>query len=65
LERIILASSDEGDLVVDPFVGSGTTGIAATRHRRRFIGIDTEAEFLHLAIKRYHASLTQQQEASK
>ncbi len=65
LERIILASSDEGDLIVDPFVGSGTTGIAATRSGRRFIGIDTEAEFLDLAIKRYQASLTSQQEALK
>ncbi len=65
LERIILASSDEGDLVVDPFVGSGTTGLAATRHGRRFIGIDTEAKFLDLAIDRYHASLSQAQEALK
>jgi site-specific DNA-methyltransferase (adenine-specific) len=65
LERIVLASTDEGDLVVDPFVGSGTTGIAATRHRRRFIGIDTEAQFLDLAIKRYEASLNQRQEALK
>jgi site-specific DNA-methyltransferase (adenine-specific) len=65
LERIILASSDEGDLVVDPFVGSGTTGIAATHHGRRFIGIDTEAQFLDLAIKRYHASLNQPHQALK
>lgn len=65
LERIILASSDEGDVVVDPFVGSGTTGIAATQHGRRFIGIDTEAKFLDLAIKRYQASLTQVREALK
>jgi len=63
LERIILASSDEGDLIVDPFVGSGTTGIAATHNGRRFIGIDTEAKFLDLAIKRYQASLNQKQEA--
>jgi site-specific DNA-methyltransferase (adenine-specific) len=65
LERIIAASSDTGDLVVDPFVGSGTTGLAATRMGRRFIGIDTEAKFLDLAIERYHASQAQQQEASK
>jgi site-specific DNA-methyltransferase (adenine-specific) len=65
LERIILASSDEGDLIVDPFVGSGTTGIAATRHGRRFIGIDTEEKFLALAVKRYEASLSQTQEALK
>ncbi|HXN87218.1 MAG TPA: site-specific DNA-methyltransferase, partial [Candidatus Binataceae bacterium] len=36
LERIIEASSDAGDLIVDPFVGSGTTGVAATRLGRRF-----------------------------
>jgi site-specific DNA-methyltransferase (adenine-specific) len=65
LERIILASSDPGDLIVDPFVGSGTTGIAATRHGRHFIGIDTEAQFLDLAIRRYHAAQAEQQEASK
>jgi site-specific DNA-methyltransferase (adenine-specific) len=65
LERIIAASSDASDLVVDPFVGSGTTGLAATRMGRRFIGIDTDAEFLDLAIARYHASLEQKQEASK
>jgi site-specific DNA-methyltransferase (adenine-specific) len=65
LERIIAAASDAGDLVVDPFVGSGTTGIAATRMGRRFIGIDTEAKFLDLAIERYRAAQAQPQEASK
>lgn len=65
LERIILATSDAGDLVVDPFVGSGTTGIATTRNGRRFIGVDTEAKFLDLAIKRYQASQDSQQEALK
>lgn len=65
LERIIAASSEEGDLVVDPFVGSGTTGIAATRLGRRFVGIDTEARFLDLAIERYQASMAPDQEALK
>jgi len=55
LSRIIEASSDAGDLVLDPFVGSGSTGIAATRLKRRFIGIDTAAEFLDLALTRYQA----------
>jgi site-specific DNA-methyltransferase (adenine-specific) len=63
LERIILASSDEGDLIVDPFVGSGTTGIAAIRNRRRFIGIDSEAKFLDVAIKRHQASQRQARDA--
>jgi len=52
LERIILASTQEGDLILDPFTGSSTTGIAAIRHGRRFIGIDSNKEFLELSEKR-------------
>jgi site-specific DNA-methyltransferase (adenine-specific) len=52
LERIVLASSDPGDLVLDPFCGSGTTGLAAARHGRRFIGIDSERAYLELARRR-------------
>src|SRR5579885_3794800 len=59
LERIILASTDRGDLVFDPFVGSGTTGIAAIRHQRRFIGIDLNPDFLAVAVNRYKAELAQ------
>ncbi|MDQ1266406.1 MAG: hypothetical protein QG635_1558 [Bacteroidota bacterium] len=40
MERIILASSDEGDLVLDPFVGGGTTIVAAEKLNRSWIGID-------------------------
>jgi len=40
LERIILSSSNEGDVVLDPFMGSGTTCVAAAKHGRKFIGID-------------------------
>jgi len=46
LERIILASSNEGDIVLDPFCGSATTGVAAMRHNRKFVGIDLEREYL-------------------
>jgi site-specific DNA-methyltransferase (adenine-specific) len=53
LDRIILASTDAGDLVVDPFSGSGTTGISAVKHGRRFVGIDIDTNFLDLAIRRY------------
>jgi site-specific DNA-methyltransferase (adenine-specific) len=63
LERIVLAASDPGDLLIDPFVGSGTTGLAATRNGRRFIGIDTEPKFLKLATDRYLASQPELQEA--
>ncbi|PWL69939.1 MAG: site-specific DNA-methyltransferase [Bacillota bacterium] len=52
LERIILASTDEGDLILDPFNGSGTTGIVANKLKRKYIGIDTEKEYLDLTIKR-------------
>lgn len=53
LRRIILSSSDEGDLILDPFNGSGTTGIVACELGREYIGIDTNEEFLDLTIKRY------------
>lgn len=52
LERILLASTKEGDLVLDPFIGSGTTAVVAKRLNRRCIGIDAEQEYLDIAIKR-------------
>ena len=42
----------EGDTVIDPFVGSGTTGVAAKALGRKFIGIDTNAEYIELARRR-------------
>lgn len=53
LERILLASTKEGDLVLDPFNGSGTTGIACFGLNRRYIGIDKSKEYLDLTIARY------------
>ncbi len=53
LERIILASTEENDLILDPFCGSSTTGIAAIKLNREYIGIDNEKEFLDLSIRRY------------
>lgn len=55
LKRIILASSNENDLILDPFTGSSTTGIMATTLGRKFIGIDREREFLDLSIKRFES----------
>lgn len=52
LERIILASTEEGALVLDPFCGSSTTGVAAKRLLRRYIGIDNEPEYIELSIRR-------------
>lgn len=53
LKRIVLASTKEIDLILDPFTGSSTTGIIAFLFNRRFIGIDTERKYLDLSIKRF------------
>lgn len=53
LERIILASTKENDIILDPFSGSGTTGIAAYKLKRNYIGIEKEKQYLDLSIKRY------------
>jgi site-specific DNA-methyltransferase (adenine-specific) len=52
LKRVVLSSTDEGDLVLDPFTGSSTTGLVAHAYSRRFIGIDTSKEYLDLSVKR-------------
>jgi site-specific DNA-methyltransferase (adenine-specific) len=52
LERILLASTSEGALVLDPFSGSGTTGVAARRLGRRFLGMEKSPEYLKLARAR-------------
>ena len=46
LERIILACSQENDIVLDPFCGSATTGVAALKNSRKFVGIDAEVDYL-------------------
>jgi site-specific DNA-methyltransferase (adenine-specific) len=57
LERILLASSNAGDLVLDPFLGSGTTAIAALRLRRRVCGIELNASFSLLSLRRLTSEL--------
>lgn len=52
LERVVLASTDSGDLVLDPFVGSGTTGVAAVAHGRNFVGVDYDPRYLALSAAR-------------
>jgi len=53
LNRIITSSSNEGDLILDPFAGSGTTGVVSSILKRKFIGIDSNKEYLDVAIKRF------------
>jgi site-specific DNA-methyltransferase (adenine-specific) len=52
LERIILASTNPYDTILDPFTGSSTTGVVAIKHGRKFIGIDSSKEYMDLSTKR-------------
>ena len=52
MESLIIKHSNPGDLVVDPFCGSGTTGVAALKHGRRFLGGDSNAEYAAKAKER-------------
>ncbi len=54
LKRIVLASTNKRDLILDPFTGSSTTGVAAYLFGRKFIGIDTEKEYLEKSKKRFN-----------
>ncbi len=55
LERVLAASAAPGDLVLDPFTGSGTTGVAALRAGCRFLGVEREGAYLDLAARRLRA----------
>jgi site-specific DNA-methyltransferase (adenine-specific) len=50
--KAILASTNEGDVVLDPFLGSGTTSVVAKKLKRRYIGIELNEEYCRLAEKR-------------
>ena len=52
LERIILASTNEDDIVLDPFCGSSTTGVAARKLGRKYIGIDNNNDYIEISRKR-------------
>jgi len=53
LRRIVLASTNENDVILDPFTGSSTTGIAAASLGRKFVGMDKDENFLELSKKRF------------
>jgi len=48
----VLAGSEEGDLILDPFAGSGTVGVVALRHGRRFVGVELNPDYAELANER-------------
>jgi len=53
----VLAGSRPDDVVLDPFSGSGTTGLAALEHGRRYIGIELEPEYVELSVRRIESGL--------
>lgn len=52
VEPCVLASSKEGDTVLDPFTGSGTVAVVALRHNRNFIGTELSSDYAGIALKR-------------
>ena len=52
VEPCVLAGSREGDLVLDPFAGSGTVGVVALRHQRNFVGTELNPEYAQMAVER-------------
>jgi len=58
LEPIVLCASDPGDQVLDPFLGSGTSGVAAVKAGREFIGIEKRADFAQVAEHRLRLATT-------
>jgi site-specific DNA-methyltransferase (adenine-specific)/modification methylase len=52
VEYVLTLATADGDLVVDPFMGSGTTGVACIKTGRRFIGIEIEEKYCEIAVKR-------------
>jgi site-specific DNA-methyltransferase (adenine-specific) len=56
LAKIILASSNEGDIVLDPFLGSGTTAVVAKKLSRNYIGVELDEEYCLLAEKRLESA---------
>ena len=58
IERIVLTSSDPGDLVLDPFLGSGTTAVVAEQHGRRWLGIEKNQTYVKIAQSRLKRKIT-------
>ena len=52
LNRIIEASTSEGDIVFDPFNGSGTTGVACVKNKRNYLGVELNKEYINISIRR-------------
>lgn len=58
VELLVMATTNERDIVLDPFVGSGTSGVVAISSKRRFLGFDLNAEYVALATGECEAAFT-------
>ncbi|WP_049776960.1 DNA-methyltransferase [Helicobacter felis] len=52
LERLLLMSTEEGEVVLDPFLGTGTTALAAKRLQRHFIGFEKDAQYCQISTEK-------------
>lgn len=59
MKRLVSLASDVGETVLDPFMGSGTTGVAAAKLGRKFVGIEVEPEYFDIACRRIEAAYKQ------
>lgn len=59
IDRVVKASSKPGDLILDPFMGSGTTAVVAARNGRRSIGFEVSEEYCETAVKRHLTAISQ------
>ena len=60
MERLISVVSGSGETILDPFMGSGTTGVAAVKNNRDFIGIEVDPAFFDIACRRIEDAQRQQ-----
>lgn len=59
MRKLVLASSNENDIIFDPFMGGGTTCVAAIKEKRRYIGVEKDEQFFEIAKKRIEQELSQ------
>lgn len=57
MEILVLNSSNEEDIVLDPFMGSGSTGIASIKNNRRFVGIEKDTKYFEIATQRINGCI--------
>ena len=59
IQQVVLTASNKGDLIFDPFMGSGTTAVSAVKSDRKFVGYDINQEYISLAEKRLQPYMMQ------